>query len=66
VNEVRYLSLVDHKYGIDLEVPGATILSSFGFNNLGYWPDVIGLGAFSGGFVVLAYLAMHFFLVERR
>ncbi|KAI9749255.1 MAG: hypothetical protein M4579_006944 [Chaenotheca gracillima] len=66
VNEATYLTLVDHKYGIDIEVPGASILSSFGFNVLGFWHDIIGLAIFSGAFIVLAYLAMHFLLVERR
>ena len=31
MNEVRYLSLKDHRYGVDIEVPAATILSMFGF-----------------------------------
>ncbi|KAF2196294.1 hypothetical protein GQ43DRAFT_383655 [Delitschia confertaspora ATCC 74209] len=66
VNEVKYLSLVDHKYGLDIEVPGSAILSSFGFNVSALWMDVVGLGAFGGAFVVLAYLAMHFLLVEKR
>lgn len=66
VNEVRYLSLVEHKFGLDIEVPGATILSTFGFESLAYWKDVIGLAVAGGGFVVLAYVAMHFLLVEKR
>ena len=66
VNEVKYLSLVDHKYGIDIEVPGSAILSSFGFNVLDLWKDCIGLAVFGASFVVLAYLAMHVLLVERR
>ncbi|KAK5019874.1 FAD-dependent urate hydroxylase [Cryomyces antarcticus] len=66
VNEVKYLSLVDHKYGLDIEVPGSAILSSFGFNVLALWEDCIGLGVFAGIFVVLAYAAMHLLLVERR
>jgi hypothetical protein len=57
---------VDHKYGIDIEVPGAAILSSFGFDSTAYWSDVIGLAVFSASFIVLAYGAMHIFLVERR
>ncbi|KAL2353006.1 hypothetical protein BJ546DRAFT_986086 [Cryomyces antarcticus] len=48
VNEVKYLSLVDHKYGLDIEVPGSAILSSFGFNVLALWEDCIGLGVFAG------------------
>ncbi|OJD27548.1 hypothetical protein ACJ73_01048 [Blastomyces percursus] len=66
VNEVTYLTLIDHKYGLDIEVPGASILSAFGFNTLGLWRDVIGLGVFSGVFIVIAYTAMHFLLVEKR
>lgn len=31
MNEVRYLQLKDHRYGVDIEVPAATILSMFGF-----------------------------------
>lgn len=66
VNEVYPLSLVDHKYGLDIEVPGSSILSSFGFDNLALWPDAIGLGVYCAVFVVLGYVAMHFVLVERR
>ncbi|KAF2021978.1 hypothetical protein BU24DRAFT_362922 [Aaosphaeria arxii CBS 175.79] len=66
VNEVKYLSLIDHKYGLDIEVPGSAILSSFGFNVLALWKDCIGLAVFGGVFVVLAYLAMHLLLVEKR
>lgn len=66
VNEVTSLQLIDRKYGLDISVPGATILTTFGFNNQAYWVDVIGLGVFSGVFLILGYLAMHFLLVERR
>ncbi|QDS68791.1 hypothetical protein FKW77_005871 [Venturia effusa] len=66
VNEVRTLSLIDHKYGLDIEVPGAAILSSFGFNNSALPSDAIGLAVFGASFIVLAYAAMHFLLVEKR
>ncbi|EPS30476.1 hypothetical protein PDE_05427 [Penicillium oxalicum 114-2] len=66
VNEVTFLTLIDHKYGLDIEVPGASILSAFGFNTLAYWHDVVGLAVFSGAFIVIAYAAMHFLLVEKR
>ncbi|KAI9832582.1 MAG: hypothetical protein M1826_001532 [Phylliscum demangeonii] len=66
VNEVKDLTLVDHKFGLDIEVPGASILSSFGFDVFALWPDVIGLAVFASAFIVLAYLAMHFLLVEKR
>lgn len=66
VNEVSKLTLVDKKYGLDITVPGAAILSSFGFDNSAMWRDVICLGAYAAGFVVLAYAAMHVLLVEKR
>jgi ATP-binding cassette subfamily G (WHITE) protein 2 len=66
VNEVTFLTLVDKKYGLNITVPGATILSSFGFDTLALWPDVIKLAIFGGVFIVLAYAAMHILLVERR
>jgi hypothetical protein len=58
--------LVDRKYGLDIEVPGAAILSSFGFNTRGLTNDAIGLAVFCGVFIVLAYGSMHILLVERR
>jgi ATP-binding cassette subfamily G (WHITE) protein 2 len=66
VNEVTFLTLTDKKYGLDITVPGATILSSFGFNTQALWPDTIRLGIFAGAFIILAYIAMHVLLVERR
>jgi ATP-binding cassette subfamily G (WHITE) protein 2 len=66
VNEVTYLTLTDRKYGLDISVPGATILSSFGFDTQALWPDVVSLGIFAAVFIVLAYIAMHILLVERR
>lgn len=66
VNEVTYLTLIDHKYGLNIEVPGASILSAFGFDTLALWKDVIGLAVFGASFIVIAYVAMHFLLVEKR
>jgi uncharacterized membrane protein YeiB len=66
VNEVRYLSLVDKKYGLNIEVPGSAILSSFGFDVLALWRDVSGLAVVCAAFFVLGYAALHVLLVERR
>lgn len=66
MNEVRYLSLIDKQYGLDIEVPGSAILSSFGFNTLALWDDAIGLAVYCGVFLVLGYGALHFLLVEKR
>lgn len=66
VNEVLQLTLVDSKYGLDITVPGAAILSSFGFNNDALWSDIRNLGIFAAVFIVISYVAMHFLLVEKR
>ena len=66
VNEVSRLRLKDHRYGLDIEVPGASILSAFGFDNLALWNDVIGLAVFGASFIIIAYICMHFLLVEKR
>ncbi|KAG6158116.1 hypothetical protein E4U35_005030 [Claviceps purpurea] len=66
VNEVVELTLVDKKYGLDITVPGAAILSSFGFDNSALWTDVSNLGIFCITFMILAYLATHFLLIEKR
>jgi ABC-type multidrug transport system ATPase subunit/ABC-type multidrug transport system permease subunit len=66
VNEVAQLTLVDNKVGIDITVPGATILSTFGFNNLAMWTDIMNLGIFGVVFIIMAYGAMHILLVEKR
>ncbi|KAJ2896452.1 ABC-2 type transporter [Zalerion maritima] len=66
VNEVTYLTLVDKKYGLDITVPGAAILSSFGFDNQMLRTDIVELGVFAAVFVVLAYTAMHVLLIEQR
>ncbi|KAK3330063.1 hypothetical protein B0H66DRAFT_508897 [Apodospora peruviana] len=66
VNEVTALTLVDRKHGIDITVPGAAILSAFGFDNQAMWMDIINLGIFGVAFIILAYGAMHVLLVEKR
>ncbi|KAF2771146.1 putative ABC transporter [Teratosphaeria nubilosa] len=66
INEVRYLTLLDKKYGLDIEIPGAAILSSFGFDVQALWMDAVGLAVFCGVFLLLGYLALLLLLVERR
>ncbi|KAG5929225.1 hypothetical protein E4U42_006730 [Claviceps africana] len=66
VNEVVELTLVDKQYGLDITVPGAAILSSFGFDNGALWTDIRSLGIFAMSFIILAYVATHFLLIEKR
>ena len=66
VNEVSNLRLLDDRYGLDIRLPGASVLSAFGFDNLAFWKDTIGLAVFGASFIIIAYAAMHFLLVEKR
>ncbi|VVT57870.1 uncharacterized protein SAPINGB_P005913 [Magnusiomyces paraingens] len=66
VNEVRYLTLTERKFGLSIEVPGATILSTFGFDSGAVLFDIMGLFGFFITFLVAGYVAMHFILVEKR
>ncbi|KAI8147379.1 hypothetical protein BJV82DRAFT_595272 [Fennellomyces sp. T-0311] len=66
VNEMLYLQLVEERFGLNIDVPGATILSTFGFNAKNYWPDVIKLGVMFMSFILFALLWLIFFVKERR
>ena len=48
VNEMRYLTLFEQKFGLSVEVPGAAILRIFGFDALAFWKDVGGLAIIFG------------------
>ncbi|KAI8984711.1 P-loop containing nucleoside triphosphate hydrolase protein [Mycotypha africana] len=66
VNELLYLQLIEERFGLKIDVPGATILSTFGFNAKNYWPDVIRLSGMFGIFILIAYIGLVFFVKERR
>ncbi|KAH8553328.1 ABC transporter [Umbelopsis sp. PMI_123] len=66
VNELIYLQLVEERFGLSIDVPGATILSTFGFNAKNYWSDVIKLSIMFGSFIVFAFVWLQFFVKERR
>ncbi|KAL0081558.1 putative ABC transporter [Phycomyces blakesleeanus] len=66
VNEMLYLQLIEERYGLNIDVPGATILSTFGFNAKNYWPDVIKLGVMFMSLIVFAFVWLVFFVKERR
>ncbi|SJX61788.1 related to ABC transporter protein [Sporisorium reilianum f. sp. reilianum] len=67
VNELRNLSLKEHKYGIDIEVPAASIISSFGFNSQAFWfPDIVTLAALFVAFTVLSLVWLVMFVRERK
>lgn len=66
INEIKDLILKEKKYGLSIEVPGAVILSSFGFNVGAFWKDVSFLGGWILTFLALGYVFLHIFAVEKR
>lgn len=66
VNEVNSLVLRETKYGLKIEVPGATILSTFGFKVAAFWADIWLLVGFIAAFLALGYLCLWWFVVEKR
>jgi len=67
VNELRTLQLKQYKYGIEIDVPSAAILQTFGLKALAFWwPDIATLAIFFGAFTVLSFLLLQFYVKERR
>lgn len=67
VNEVRYLTLADKRYGVVIEVPSASLLSVFGFRTTAFWfPDMANLVFLFILLMSLSFLTMVFFVKERR
>ncbi|KAF8554443.1 hypothetical protein OG21DRAFT_1597318 [Imleria badia] len=67
VNELRYLQLKEIRYGVELDVPAATILSIFGLRAQSFWwPNISLLGIFFVTFTVASFLILHFFVKEKR
>ncbi|KAG0337411.1 hypothetical protein BG004_007662 [Podila humilis] len=66
VNEITFLQLIQKEYGLEIDVPGAVILSTFGFNSGAYWKDVQNLGIMAGTFFTVAFLWLQLRVNERR
>ncbi|KAG0210809.1 hypothetical protein BGX28_008945 [Mortierella sp. GBA30] len=66
VNEITFLQLIQKEYGLEIDVPGAVILSTFGFNSGAFWKDVQNLGVMAGTFFLVALAWLHFKVNERR
>jgi len=64
VNELRYLQLKEVRYGVELDVPAATI---FGLRAQSFWwPNISLLGIFYVVFTTASYLILHFFVKEKH
>lgn len=66
INEVKTLMLKEKKYGLNIEVPGATILSTFGFLVQNLFFDLKILLLFNILFVIFGYLGLEFIVIEQK
>ncbi|AET38437.1 putative ATP-dependent permease ADP1 Ecym_2737 [Eremothecium cymbalariae DBVPG len=66
INEVKTLMLREKKYGLNIEIPGATILSTFGFKVQNLLFNIKILAFLNVLFLVLGYLILEFFVVEQK
>ena len=55
------------QYGVELDIPGATILSTLGLRAQSFWwPNISLLGIFFVTFTASSFIVLHFFVRERR
>ncbi|KAI9335039.1 hypothetical protein DFJ73DRAFT_852417 [Zopfochytrium polystomum] len=66
VNEVYGLSLYENKFGLQIDVPGAVILQTFGFEYRNYWVDARMLWIMCTLFLTIGFLWLQFRVKERR
>lgn len=66
INEVKDLMLKEKKYGLNIEIPGATILSTFGFHVQHLTLDISILIAFMVFFFFFGYVILKWRVVENR
>lgn len=66
INEVKDLMLREKKFGLSIEVPGAVILSTFGFDVAAFSRDVFYLVGWIVTFLVVGYVFLHTFTYEKR
>ncbi|KAG0332216.1 hypothetical protein BG004_001337 [Podila humilis] len=66
VNEITFLQLIQKEFGLEIDVPGAVILSIFGFNSGAYWKDVQNLAIMGAVFFSVAFIWLQWRVNERR
>lgn len=68
INEVAGLKLLEHKIGINVEVPGELILDTFGFahQDSTYYKDMLLINLVFASSLVLGYIYLSVFVKEKR
>ncbi|KAF9437117.1 ATP-binding cassette sub- G member 2 [Entomortierella beljakovae] len=66
VNEITFLQLIQKEFGLEIDVPGAAILTIFGFNSGAYWRDVQYLSAMACTFYLVGFIWLQLRVNEKR
>ncbi|KAJ2460697.1 (ABC) transporter [Coemansia sp. RSA 2424] len=66
INELRHAVVEEVRFGLEIQIPTATIISSFGFDLLAYWPDVAVLCGVLLASLSLSLLWLTYVIKERR
>ncbi|KAJ2724653.1 (ABC) transporter [Coemansia sp. Benny D115] len=66
VNELRYAHIEEVRFGLEIEVPTAALISSFGFDLQAFWTDIFAMLAALGISLGLSLLWLTFVIKERR
>jgi hypothetical protein len=63
---LKFINYIHDTHAFFLQVPGATILSTFGFDASAYWSDATKLCLMCIGFLISAFICLTLLVRERR
>ncbi|KAJ1665240.1 FAD-dependent urate hydroxylase [Coemansia sp. RSA 1646] len=66
INELRHAHIEEVRFGLEIQIPTASLISSFGFNLLSFWPDIAVLIAILGTCLGLSLVWLTYVIKERR
>ncbi|KAJ2717278.1 FAD-dependent urate hydroxylase [Coemansia spiralis] len=66
INELRHAHIEEVRFGLEIQVPTASLVSSFGFDLLAFWPDVVILCGVLATSLGLSLLWLTYVIRERR
>ncbi|KAI8318860.1 hypothetical protein GQ54DRAFT_320883 [Martensiomyces pterosporus] len=66
INELRHAHIEEVKFGLEIQIPSASLISSFGFDLLAFWPDIGILWAVLAVSLGLSLLWLTYVIKERR
>ncbi|KAJ2705777.1 (ABC) transporter [Coemansia sp. IMI 203386] len=66
INELRYAHIEEVRFGLEIEVPTAALISSFGFNLQAFWPDITFMFIVLAVSLGMSLLWLTFVIKERR